>query len=42
MAKVYFTKDISSKGLVKIYEALERELPGKVAVKISTGDPNDP
>ena len=38
-SKVYFTKDISSEGLVKIYEALGRELKGKVAVKISTGEP---
>lgn len=38
-AKVYFTKDISSTGLVKIYEALGINLPGKVAVKISTGEP---
>ncbi len=36
---VYFTKDISPKGLIKIYEALGRELKGKVAVKISTGEP---
>ncbi len=38
-AKVYFTKDISSEGLIKIYEALNHELKGKVAVKISTGEP---
>lgn len=38
-AKVYFTKDITSAGLIKIYEALNRELKGKVAVKISTGEP---
>ena len=38
-SKVYFTKDISSEGLVKIYNALGRELKGKVAVKISTGEP---
>lgn len=38
-SKVYFTKDISSNGLIKIYEALNRELKGKVAVKISTGEP---
>ena len=37
-AKVYFTKEITSDGLVKIYEALNRELKGKVAVKISTGE----
>ncbi len=38
-AKVYFTKDISSKGLIKIYEALNCDLKGKVAIKISTGEP---
>ena len=38
-AKVYFTSDITSEGLVKIYEALGKELKGKVAVKISTGEP---
>ncbi len=38
-SKVYFTKDISSEGLIKIYEALGCELKGKVAVKISTGEP---
>ena len=38
-AKVYFTKDISSEGLEKIYSALNVELKGKVAVKISTGEP---
>lgn len=38
-SKVYFTKDISSKGLIRVYEAMNRELKGKVAVKISTGEP---
>ncbi len=38
-AKVYFTKDISSAGLMKIYDALGVKLKGKVAVKISTGEP---
>lgn len=37
-AKVYFTKEITPESLVKIYEALGRELPGKIAVKISTGE----
>ena len=37
-SKVYFTKDISEKGLIKIYEALNRNLKRKVAVKISTGE----
>lgn len=35
---VYFTKDISEEGLIKIYGALNHELKGKVAVKISTGE----
>ena len=37
-SQVYFTKDISSEGLIKVYEALSRELKGKVAIKISTGE----
>lgn len=36
---VYFTSDISADGLVRIYEALGWEPSGKVAVKISTGEP---
>ncbi len=36
---VLFTKDISSAGLIKIYDALGVKLKGKVAVKISTGEP---
>lgn len=38
-SKVFFTKNISSEGLVKIYNKLNTELKGKVAVKISTGEP---
>lgn len=37
--KVYFTKKVTSESLVKIYESLNHELKGKVAVKISTGEP---
>jgi uncharacterized Fe-S center protein len=36
---VYFTSEITPESLVKIYEALGREATGKVAVKISTGEP---
>ena len=36
---VYFTRDISARGLMAIYDALGVELRGKVAVKISTGEP---
>ncbi|MCH3971429.1 MAG: DUF362 domain-containing protein [Oscillospiraceae bacterium] len=39
MATVYFTKEISPKSLIRIYEALGISLPGKAAVKISTGEP---
>ncbi len=39
MATVYFTKEISPESLVRIYDALGVTLPGKVAVKISTGEP---
>lgn len=38
-SKVYFTKEITPQSLIKIYEALGVSLPGKVAVKISTGEP---
>jgi uncharacterized Fe-S center protein len=37
--KVYFTRDISPAGLAKAYAALGRGARGKVAVKISTGEP---
>lgn len=35
-ARGYFTKTITPESLVKIYEALGRELKGKVAVSIHT------
>lgn len=38
-SKVYFTKEITPESLIKIYEAVGKELEGKVAVKISTGEP---
>lgn len=38
-SNVYFTKDLTPEGLIKIYQALGVKLPGKVAVKISTGEP---
>lgn len=39
LPKVYIFKEINPDNLVKIYEALGREATGKVAVKISTGEP---
>ena len=38
-AKVYFTTEVSSEALLRIYQALGHPLRGKVAVKISTGEP---
>lgn len=37
-SKVYFTKNITSDSLIKIYEALGVKLNGKVGVKVSTGE----
>ncbi len=36
---VYMTTDISSDGLIRIYQALEASPSGKIAVKLSTGEP---
>ncbi|MDO5112727.1 MAG: DUF362 domain-containing protein [Clostridia bacterium] len=38
-AKVYFTKEISPEALQKLYRALGAPLHGKIAVKLSTGEP---
>ena len=38
-SKVYFIKEINPENLIKIYEAVGKELTGRVAVKISTGEP---
>lgn len=38
MSKVYFIKEITPENLIKIYKALGVELPGKVGVKVSTGE----
>ncbi len=37
-AKVYFTKDTSSEGLIKLYKTLGLNLTGKVAVKLHSGE----
>ena len=39
LPKVYFTAAITPQTLVTIYRALDVSLPGKVAVKLSTGEP---
>ncbi len=37
-SKVYFTRNISPANVIKLYEALGVELPGKVACKVHTGE----
>lgn len=37
-SKVYFMKEISKENLVKIYDALNVKLPGKVAIKVHSGE----
>lgn len=37
--RVYFVRDITPENMVRLYEALERPATGKVAVKLSTGEP---
>lgn len=37
-SKVYFTKEITPEAIVKIYEELKIELPGKVAIKLHSGE----
>ena len=37
-SEVYFTKEITEENLVKIFEKLEKDLPGKVAVKVHSGE----
>ena len=41
VASVYFIKDITPENIVKIYNALGRRAEGKVAVKLSTGEPGN-
>ena len=39
---VYFTRDLSAKGLQKIYEKVNGNITGKVAIKLHTGEKNGP
>lgn len=39
---VYFTRDLSSNGLRKLYSRINQNITGKVAVKLHTGEPNGP
>lgn len=37
-AKVYFTKNLSSESLIKIYDAVGKTLTGKIAIKVHSGE----
>ncbi len=37
-AKVYFTKEITPESVIKMFKILGKELPGKVAVKVHSGE----
>ena len=41
-AKVYFTKDISPKGLLKIYSKINRDMAGRIAIKLHSGEQHGP
>ena len=38
---VYFTRDLSSEAVLRMYDALGVQLPGKVAVKLHSGEPGN-
>ena len=41
-AKVYFTDKIDDEHLIKLYQKVNAEIQGKVAVKLHTGEPHGP
>jgi len=40
-SKVYFTKEISSEALLRLYKVINKELSGRVAVKVHSGEPGN-
>lgn len=39
---VYFTRDLSPEGIMKVYERVNSVIVGKAAIKLHTGEPNGP
>ena len=39
---VYFTRDLSAAGLLKIYETIAGNMTGRVGIKLHTGEPHGP
>jgi len=37
-SKVYFTKEISSEKIIELFKDLNKELPGKIAIKVHSGE----
>ena len=42
VSNVYFTKDLSAEGLIKLYNKVNQNISGKVAIKVHTGEKNGP
>lgn len=42
MSKVYFTRDLTPQGLLKVYNNVNADINGKVVVKFHTGEPHGP
>jgi len=40
--QVFFTKDISVNGLLKIYSKINQGMTGKIGIKLHTGEPHGP
>ena len=38
MSKVYFSREITAEKVLELYKLLNKELPGKVAVKVHSGE----
>ena len=41
-AVVYFTRDLSAAGLLKMYQTVAQNMTGKVGIKLHTGEPHGP
>ncbi|MDE7269219.1 MAG: ferredoxin, partial [Acetatifactor sp.] len=37
-SKVYFTREITPEAVIRLYDTLQVQLPGKVAVKVHSGE----
>ena len=41
-SKVYFCKDVTPEGVLKLYKKLDKELTGRVAIKVHSGEEGNP